>query len=85
MKIEVKTLRQIVKVKFPKDLDYHKLAAAAGVHDQLAWNWLKNGKVAERYIPILLKIPVETVQKEKHNGADKPDRSRNHLSRVSRN
>ena len=63
MKITVTTLRQIVKVEFPPELDYHKLAEAAGVRDQVAWGWLAHGKVAERYIDIIRGIPIESVKK----------------------
>jgi hypothetical protein len=64
MKIQVTTLRQIVKVEFPPGIDPYLLAMAAGVHYMTAWNWLKHGKVNERYIPIIKDIPIELVKRK---------------------
>jgi len=63
MQIKVVVLRRILKVTFPKGIDYHKLALAVGVSDAVAWGWLKHGKVHEQYVPIIEKINFDTVKK----------------------
>lgn len=65
MEIKTTTLRKIVKVTFPGNIDYHKLAVAVGARDATVWNWLKTGKVPEQYLEKIKNIELKTVLKDK--------------------